>query len=172
MRLSTIFKGLLGILVVFVLMVGSFLYKTDFNQYKSEISILAKSLTDRELVLKGKFKLSLGLRPAIAVDRVTFANAKWGSRRDMMRIKKLRAELALFPLLFGDIRIKRVVLFGADILLETRADGVGNWNLQPAVRKPVAPEELPIIPTFDKVLIKNSVLVWRDGRSGRSWLPF
>jgi uncharacterized protein involved in outer membrane biogenesis len=166
MRLSTIFKALFGILLVFVLTLGGVLYKTDFSHYKSEISILVKALTNRDLVLGGKFKVSLGLRPAIAVDRVTFANAKWGSRREMMRIDKLRAELELFPLLYGDIRIKRVVLLGADILLETRADGVGNWNLQPAARKSAEPEELPIIPTFDRVLIKNSVLVWRDGRTG------
>ncbi|MDA0653075.1 MAG: AsmA family protein, partial [Proteobacteria bacterium] len=107
--------------------------------------------------------LSFGLSPAVAVDRVTFSNAKWGSRPDMMRIKSLRAELALLPLLFGDIRIKQVILSGADILLETRADGLGNWVLLPSEQKTTG---LPILPTFDKVQIRDSVLVWRDRRTG------
>jgi len=166
MRLATIVKGLVAILVAVIVTLVAVLYSTDFSRYKGEISTLVQALTDRRLTIKGDFKASFGLRPAIAVDRVTFSNAKWGSRRDMVRIKSLRAELELFPLLFGNIRIKQVVLSGADILLETRADGVGNWTLLPATRKPAGLQELPTIPTFDKVLIKNSVLVWRDRRTG------
>lgn len=132
MRLSTIFKWLVAIVVAFISTLGAILYQTDFSQYKSEISTVIEALTDRRLVIKGKFKLTLGLRPAIAVDRVSFSNAKWGSRRNMVRIKRLRAELRLIPLMVGKFRIKQLVLSGADILLETRADGVGNWNLQPS----------------------------------------
>ena len=166
MRLSFLIKGLAVVLVVFVVALGVVLHNTDFNSYKKEISILVEALTDRKLVLAGNCKLAFGFRPTIAVDRVRFANAKWGSRRDMMRIKSLRAELELFPLLLGNIRIKRVVLLGADILVETRADGVGNWNLEPSAKTRSKQEDLPIIPTVDQVLIKDSVLVWRDGRSG------
>ena len=165
MRLSTIVKLLMAIVIVFVGTLGGVLYKTDVNHYKDEIGLRVHALTDRRLKIDGKFKLSFGLQPAVAVDRVTFANAKWGSRRDMVRIKSLRAELELMPLLYGEIRIKRVVLFGADILLETRSDGVGNWVLLPSSKET---EGLPIVPTFDKVLIKNSKLVWRDRRTGGS----
>jgi uncharacterized protein involved in outer membrane biogenesis len=166
MRLSTIIKGLAAILVVMIVTIGAVLYNTDFNQYKGEISTVVKALTDRQLVIRGKFKLTFGLRPALAVDRVRFSNAKWGSRRDMLRIKRLRAELRLLPLLIGKIRIKQVVLSGADILLETRADGVGNWDLQPSVPASTEPVTVPTNLTFDKVLIEKSVLVWRDGRTG------
>lgn len=166
MRFSFLIKGLVALLVVFVVALGVVLHNTDFNRYKKEISILVEALTDRKLVLAGNCRLAFGFRPTVAVDRVRFANAKWGSRRDMMRIKSLRAELELFPLLFGNIRIKRVVLVGADILLETRADGVGNWNLEPSAKRRSKQEDLPFIPTFDRVLIKDSVLVWRDGHSG------
>ena len=74
--------------------------------------------------------------------------------------------MRLILLLFGNIRIKQIVLSGADILLETRADGVGNWNLQPSAKDKTDPGTVPTNQTFDKVLIKNSVLVWRDRRTG------
>ena len=158
-----ILKGFLTFLFVIFCTFGALLYSTYISSYKGENSTLVETLTDRKLTIKGKFKVSLGLKPAIAVDRVTFSNAKWESRRDMVRIKSLRAELELLPLLYGEIRIKRVVLFGADILLKTRADGLGNWVLLPTSKET---EGLPILPTFDKVLIKNSVLVWRNRKTG------
>jgi hypothetical protein len=163
MRLSTIFKGLLTFVFVGVVTIWAILYNTGVDRYKSEISTLVEALTDRRLTIKGEFKVSFGMTPALAVDQLTFSNAKWGSRRDMARIKSLRAELELLPLLYGEIRIKRIVLTGADILLETRADGLGNWVLLPESK---STEGLPILPTFDRVLIKNSVLVWRDRRTG------
>ena len=95
MRLSTIIKGLAAILVVFVIAIGAILHKTDFNLYKNEIGTVVQALTDRKLVIDGKFKLTFGLKPALAVDRVRFSNAKWGSRKNMLRIRRLRAELQL-----------------------------------------------------------------------------
>jgi len=166
MRLSNIIKGLVGLCVVAIVALGAVLYSTDFNQYKREFSIPVKALTDRKHVLGGKLKLTFVLRPAIAVDKVTFFKAKCGSRADMLRIKKLRVELRLIPLLFGNIRIKQIVLSGADILLETGADGVGNWNLQPSAKDKTDPGTVPTNLTFDKILIKNSVLVWWDRRTG------
>ena len=76
MRLSTIIKGFVGFCVVAIVALGAVLYSTDSNQYKSKISILVKALTDRKLVLGGKLGLTFGLRPAIAVDRMTFSNAR------------------------------------------------------------------------------------------------
>jgi len=42
MRLSTIIKGIVGFCVVAIVALGAVVYPTDFNQYKSENSILAK----------------------------------------------------------------------------------------------------------------------------------
>ena len=66
MRLSIIIKGLVTFVFVIIVTLGAILYSTDFSQYKSEISVLVEALTDRKLVLRGNFKVSLGLKPAIA----------------------------------------------------------------------------------------------------------
>ena len=55
----------------------------------------------------------------------------------------------LFPLLFKDIQVKRFILNGARVVLETRKDGRVNWELkaksEPGVsqKTPQAVEESP-----------------------------
>ena len=47
----------------------------------------------------------------------------------MVRLKVLEIEVKLFPLLFGNIQVKRLILVEPDILLETDRKGRGNWEL-------------------------------------------
>lgn len=167
-RLSTIIKGLLTLMVAVVVTAVAILYSTDFNAYKDDIRSLVREATGRDLVIEGNFKPTLSLTPSLVVERVKFSNAPWGSQKDMARIGALRAELELLPAFFGEIRIKQVVLSGADILLETNAEGIGNWVMKPQEpkQKEQSPGSAPTIPTFDRVLIENSRIVWRDGRAG------
>ncbi|MBT5459358.1 MAG: AsmA family protein [Rhodospirillaceae bacterium] len=167
-RLSTLLKGLMTLMVAVVVTAVAILYSTDFSAYKGDIETLIRDATGRELVIEGEFKPTLSLTPSVVVDRVRFSNAGWGSRKDMARIGKLRAELELLPAFFGEIRIKQVVLSGADILLETGVDGTGNWVMGPqkAEIETAKSSAAPLIPTFDKILIEDSRITWRDGRSG------
>jgi uncharacterized protein involved in outer membrane biogenesis len=52
----------------------------------------------------------------------------------MARIRRMEANLALWPLLSGDIAFTHVAIEGADILLEQRPDGAANWDFHPAPR--------------------------------------
>lgn len=167
-RLSTLLKGLVTLMVAVVVTVVAILYSTDFNAYKADIGALVSDATGRDLVIEGDFKPTLSLTPSLKVDRVRFSNAAWGSRKEMARIGTLRVELELLPVFFGEIRIKQVVLSGADILLETRADRSGNWVMGPQKPDNEASKRsgAPTIPTFDRILIEKSRLVWRDGKSG------
>jgi len=87
--------------------------------------------TGRELRIGGK--LSVGVFPQlrIAADDVRFANAPWGSRKDMVRVKRVEGALSLVPLLRGRIEIARLELIEPDVLLETNAKGMGNWVFSP-----------------------------------------
>ncbi|MEE8443733.1 MAG: AsmA family protein, partial [Alphaproteobacteria bacterium] len=99
--------GIAGIVVI--------LSGTDFNQYKPLIAEETKKAIGRDLVIAGDLKLEISLSPAVAVSGLTLSNAVWSERRDMVAIERLEAQVALLPLLFGDIEVKRVVLIGADI---------------------------------------------------------
>ncbi len=172
MRLRNILI-VLAVLVVGVRAAGAIYISTiDFNQYRGLIAEQAKAATGRDLVIKGELKLALGFTPAVAVDDVTFANAPWGTRPEMATVKRFEAQVELLPLISGNIKVKRIVLVNADILLETDAQGRGNWVFdtgakptQPSAPQPTtsgAPGKLPVV---SEVVVRDSKLVYRDGRT-------
>src|SRR5262245_66589301 len=118
---------LAGLVVVVVCGAIIVVKSIDFNQYRSMIADQVKQATGRDLKIAGDLKVGISLTPTVAVDDVSFANAAWGSRPSMATVKRFEAEMELLPMISGDIRVKRVVLKGADILLETDAKGQGNW---------------------------------------------
>lgn len=100
----------------------------DFNTLKPEITTAVKNATGRDLRLGGDLKLSLGFRPALVVESVTFENASWGSRPALATVKKISLQVALIPLVKGVIAVRRLALIEPDILIET--DRSGKSNLQ------------------------------------------
>ena len=118
-----------GFLLIATVVAGvAVLMSLDFNEYKGLIAEKAKEATGRELTIAGDLELNISLSPSISVDGVTFSNASWGSAPDMLTLDRFAAEVALVPLLSGDIQVKQVVLQGVDVLLETDSSGVGNWT--------------------------------------------
>ncbi len=108
--------------------VGAYLISTvDLNEYVAVVEAEAKALTGRELKLKGKVGYKLSLFPTVAAEDVTFQNAPWGSRPLLASAKRVEVQIALLPLLTGDIVIARVLLEEAEVLLEVNARGEKNW---------------------------------------------
>src|SRR5215470_2878942 len=153
MRLKHVLIGLAGLVVVVVGGAAIAIYSIDFNAYRATVADQVKQATGRDLKIAGDLKVGISLTPTVAVDDVTFANAAWGSRPAMATVKRFEAEMELLPLISGDIRVKRVVLKGADILLETDAKGQGNWAFgqaggtaaQPAATPTGGAGKLPVV---------------------------
>ncbi len=168
-RLKLILGGLV-VLVVGVIIAGvAILKSTDFNQYKGEIAAQAKAATGRDLVIAGDLNLEISLSPKVRVDGVTFSNASWGSRPEMVKLKSFSAEMKLMPLLFGDIHIVEVALIEPDILLETDKSGKGNWVM--GEQKAEAKEEEASsgggsLPAVNAVRIEKARFTYKDGVKG------
>ena len=178
---------ILGIVVVvLVVLVGGalvFIQTQDFSKYQGLLTEEVKKATGRDLVIKGPLDVSIGLSPTIKVSDVTFQNASWGSRPEMAKIKSLDFQLQLIPLITGDIAIDRIVLKGADILIETNRQGQNSYDFTPAATstdtKPPAaskpandnkaassgPAKLP---TIDKLSITDSTITMRNAQTGQS----
>lgn len=121
----------IGGLVVVVIIAGVVVLSTrDVSEYKDLLTQKVYEKTGRQLAIKGDFDLSISFSPAIIAEDVTFENADWGSRPQMLTMKRLEAEVALFPMLFGTVTIKRLVLVDADLLAETDSQGRGNWEFK------------------------------------------
>ena len=162
----------IAVLLVAVVVAGVVVLKSiDFNEYRGLIAEQVKAATGRDLTIAGDLRLDISLTPAVAVEGVTFANAPWGSRPEMVTLRRLEVEVELLPLLTGDVRVTRVVLIGLDALLETDAKGRGNWEFaapEEAAGKAAAEDgEAVLLPVVHEVRIRDLKVAYRDGRTGR-----
>src|SRR5262249_61914483 len=72
-----------------------------------------------------------GLAPAMVAEGVTLSNAPWGSRPDLARVRRLTAYIDPIALFLGEVKIGRLVLEGADILVEQNDVGDTNLDMLP-----------------------------------------
>ena len=149
-----------------------------------------RAVTGCELTIGGTLDLRLfTINPAVVMGDVSLANAPWGTRPEMIRLRRAEAQVALWPLLKGKLRIKKIVLISPDILLETDAKGRGKWLFLP--HKPLqnkkkngkasteegagdetgnrmgdrANADAPPLLAVDESLIERGILVFRNGQT-------
>ena len=150
-------KWILGILAALILAVVITVYivlsSYDFNSLKPTITKEVRDATGRELTLGGDIALKIGLIPSLVVEDVRFQNATWGSRPDLAKIKRFELQVALLPLITGDIRIRRLVAIEPDILIETDKSGKSNLEFTPdreTTETPTSKDEIPLPIIFFK----------------------
>jgi uncharacterized protein involved in outer membrane biogenesis len=125
----------ISLLVIAVLLPATgylFLRTRDFNSYKNVIANAVKDATGRELSLEGDVDLEISFWPALVVTDVALANTLWGSQPEMIRIHRLEVRLSLLRLLVGNVDLKQMAMLGVDLVLETDAAGLGNWDFNHA----------------------------------------
>ena len=129
-KLKWIVTGLVALLVAVAVAGYVVLSTMDFDYLRPRIEAEAKKATGRDLKIAGQIRVQPSLTPTLAIDRVSFANAPWGSSPEMVTLERFEVEVALMPLLSGDIDIRRLVVVKPKILLETNAEGQANWSLE------------------------------------------
>ena len=140
--------------------------------WRAYLQTQTTELTGRELAIDGELRLRiLSLRPEIQADDVRLSNAAWGSQRDMIRVKRLDAEINLLTLITGTIRIDRFNLLQPEVLVETNRQGQGNWAFAPrqAPARPAAPrtEGRDFGLDIREVRVVDGHVVFRNGVTGR-----
>jgi uncharacterized protein involved in outer membrane biogenesis len=122
---------LIGAAAVAALVVGIGFYAASRIDPADVVRLAAERVeaqTGRTLKVDGKIGFSVSLEPTVSLADVRFQNAAWGSQPDMAIIKRLEIGIALIPLLRGRIDIRGLTLIEPDVLLETDANGKGNWE--------------------------------------------
>ena len=176
MRLRAILKSALVLIGASIFLAYLIVSNYHFNELKPRISKAVLDLTGRELTLGGNIQFKVGFRPVLAVEDVRFQNASWGSRPHLARIKRFELEVALLPLIHGDIDVRRFILVEPDILLER--DPSGRWNIGlKGERREATPEVkegevahkwgLPIF-GLNRLEIRKGRLVYKDGESAKT----
>lgn len=171
-RVGTIVK-ILVVVVIAVIVGGIAILKSiDLNEYRPVIAQKVEDTTGRKLTLAGEIYLEIfTLSPSIAIDDVSFANAPWGSKPEMATLKRLEVQVAILPLLDRQLDVKKFVLVEPNILLETNAQGQGNWQFETAAAKPAEkPADAGAGPmagglTIRALSIEDGTLTYRDGKT-------
>ena len=144
----------------------------DLSRYQARLTEQIRKVTGRELAAKVPLAVKLGSQPAMVAEGVTLSNAPWGSRPDLARVRKLTLFIDPVALFLGEIKIGRLLIEGADILVEQ--NDVGDTNLDmlppPDGSGPHAGENRSLrlrtsaaFPWIDTIEVRDSVLTIAQG---------
>jgi len=120
--------GFVGLIIVCVIVI------------KAWIMDVASSATGRQLAFDGDFKIHLGKDITVMAKDIRFANAEQGTRPDMVTADRLLLRVALLPVFRGVLDFV-VEIDEPDILLETDAEGKGNWVFTDSALEKPEPEQ-------------------------------
>jgi uncharacterized protein involved in outer membrane biogenesis len=169
-------KWIVGIslAVVVVLVVAAFLILAtyDFNKFKPQITDLATQYTGRELVIGGDIELGISLLPTLVVSDVTFQNAAWAKDPHMAKIKRLEIQIAVLPLLRGNLEVSRVYVEKPEFLIEIDKSSKSNLEFdvpQETEEKEPEGKEADSRHDFFKfkiIQITGGTIIYRDHQRG------
>jgi uncharacterized protein involved in outer membrane biogenesis len=177
-KLKRVFAVVAVLAVALVVAVYAILENLDLEYVRGLAQDKVREATGRELVIAGPIDLVVSLSPIIALEDVSFANAPWASRPKMASMKRFELQVALLPLLTGDIVVERLILVAPDILLETDDKGEGNWVLSPVESKV---EEVSgaggsaksgVVPTIDLLTLEDAKLAFHSGATDNTYSLF
>jgi AsmA family protein len=147
----------------------------DLSRYQSRLMEQIHKATGRELAVHVPLSIHLGRDPALVAEGVTLSNAPWGSRPDLARVRKLTMYLDPVSLFLGEVKVGRILVEGADILVEPNE--VGDTNLEmlpppdgsgprPSDNRSLRIQTKPAFPWIETIEVRDSVLTVAQG-SGR-----
>ena len=158
--------GLIILLLLAALVGPTFV---DWNQFRNQIEAQGTKLTGRELKIGGDISFVVLPAPHLTINDVSLSNLQGGADPDFLRFGQIDAEVALAPLLSGEIAVSSVSIARPQIHLEVMGDGRSNWRglLADSLREKGL-FGLDSI-SLEKVTLEDGTFTYFDHRSGRSW---
>lgn len=167
-------RKFLGFILVVVLLLAGGLYALtliDLGRFAPQIETAAKDATGRTLKIEGPLHIGFSLVPTVVAEKVSLSNAEWGTKPNMLSAGRLELQVALIPILSGNVDVRRVEIADADIFLETDRRGRGNWIFAEGEAKPAAPAEAAgggmALAGVPELNISNFRFAYRDGTTGQ-----
>ena len=130
MKKFLIVIGALVGLVIVALLVAPMVIPVD--TYKRELLAQIEKATGREARIEGDFGISLFPTVKFTAGKFSLANVKGGKAAKMVSLDQLNVQVAVLPLLGGNVVIDSFVLDNPVINLEVDAQGRPNWVFTPA----------------------------------------
>ncbi len=130
MKKLLIVIGALVVLVIAALLIAPMVIPVD--TYKKEILAQVEKATGRQAQIDGEFGISLFPTVKFTAGKFSLANAKGGKASQMVTLEQLNVQVAVLPLISGNVVIDSFVLDKPVINLEVDAQGRPNWEFTPA----------------------------------------
>ena len=162
-RVLLILVGLIVLVVAAALIAPSFI---DWNQYKGEIAGPVERATGRTLVMSGDLSLSVLPTPRVSAADVRLSSA--GGDDDFLTLRALDVQVALWPLLRGEIQVISVRLVEPEFFLAVAEDGTANWQFDTGSATPADEPGTAAPISVERVVVANGALNYVDATTGRA----
>lgn len=146
--------------LVVLLALGWWLF--EWNWFKGTIERRVEAATGREFSIGGTLDVDLGWTPTIRADAIALGNAAWSRDPRMFSAARLEFDIALWPLLRGEVVLPAVTLRRPRLVLERNADLAANWDFDGD--NSAENEQSVEWPEVGALLIEDGELVVRDPR--------
>jgi uncharacterized protein involved in outer membrane biogenesis len=167
-RLKLAAGVLIAIVAALAVAVYVALSQLDLDTYRETFQARVEAATGRELIIDGPMDLNMDFTPSVTVENVRFANADWSRQDHMASVRRFELELALWPLVTGEVRVSRLILVEPTVRLEVAEDGRANWVFgkdHPA--SAAKRRRLPQMPAIERIRIEGGKVSYRDLGRGR-----
>ncbi len=126
--------GLMVVVVAALVFIPRFI---DVKRYKPWIEAEVSEATGRTFTLGDDLRLSLFPWAGVSFSDLHLGSLPGFEEKDFVVVESFDVRVKLLPLLFKDIQVKRFILNGARVVLETRKDGRVNWEIRRQNPSPV-----------------------------------
>jgi len=155
---------LIGLLLPAVVAITALLL-VDPSVFRGQLEARATAAFGRQVKIYGLIDLERSLRPRIIVEDISIGNPDWATGAHFAAAEKVGVQVALLPMLFGNLRIPDVLFSGVNLFIEEGPDGANNYTFGDRGDS----KARGVLPPIEQLLVKDSVINFRsvDGSSRR-----
>ena len=154
---------LIGLLFLVVLAVAA-LFLADPAVFRGQLEARAAAAFGRQVQFAGSIHLERSLRPRIVIEDITIGNPDWATGAHFAEAEKIGVQVALFPLLRGDLRILDVSFTGVNLSIEKGPDGANNYTFGDSGES----QEPGVLPPIEQLLIRDVTIKHQTADAGIS----
>ena len=174
--------ALAALVLVLVASTGAIYWAASRLDIRAEIAREVERATGRALTIHGEVGVSFWPVIGLNAEQAELANVENGRAPALVSIDKLDVGVEIWPLLRGDLVIRRLVLEKPRLFLEVDETGAPNWILQPATTSssdqetdpeaaPPQPPSLPDQPINLRMMrIVSGAASLYDARADETWV--
>jgi len=132
----------------------------DPSDYRDTLTARVEAKTGRALTIGGDITVAVGLEPEVTLTDVRLANAAWAGDSPMVTADTVKVRIALLPLAWGELRLRRVEVSRPTVHLASRPDGPPNWRMPKLDGRDEDRSRTNVLSGFDRLIVRDATLTY------------